>query len=139
MEAGVEPRPTTAVTVRRAQILRLQPEGEKAACILKEGGRILVSNFLAAYIRPGDQVDFPLALDSTGAGAETYIRKGGLSARSRDLFQAPICYAAQPKPDNRDRLYVRAVNVWLLSRKRIHHAATRLTVIVQLRVHDRRI
>ncbi len=108
MEAGVEPRPTMAVTVRHAQILRLQPEGQKTGCILKEGGRILVSNFLAAYIRPGDQIDCPLPLDSAGAGTEIYIRKASRSARSRDLYQAPICYSAQPKPDKRDQLYVRA-------------------------------
>jgi len=113
METEAEPRPTTAVTVRHAQVLRLEPEGDqprgqKTVCILKEGGRILVSNFLAAYIRPGDQIDCPLPLDSAVAGTEIYIRKAGLSARSRDLYQAPICYATQPKPDKRDQLYVRA-------------------------------
>jgi hypothetical protein len=108
MEEGVETRAGPAVTTRQAQVLEIQWEGERTACILSEGGRVLVSNFLAAHIRPGDQINFPVALDSVGAGTEIYIRRASPSARSRDVYQAPIGYAAQPKKDKRDQLYVRA-------------------------------
>ncbi len=42
MEVEAEPRPTMAVTVRHAQVLRLEPEGDqprgqKTGCILKQG------------------------------------------------------------------------------------------------------
>ena len=67
-----------------------------------------ISTFLASHIRPGDEIDFPLALDSAGAGTELYIHKTSTASRRQDVYQAPISYAAQPKPDKRDRLYVRA-------------------------------
>src|SRR6516162_8715295 len=105
MEAAVQPRPTTPATVLRGKLGRLEPAGTSTACILSDGGRILVSNFLTAHIRPGDQIDVPLLLDSPGARTEIYIRK--TSAR-HDLYQAFIGYAAQPRNDKREQLYVRA-------------------------------
>ena len=69
---------------------------------------ILLSNFLGALIRPGDEIDFPLPIDLRRTGTEIYVRKSSSFVRSRDLYQAPISYAAKPKADKRDRLYVRA-------------------------------
>jgi hypothetical protein len=89
-------------------VSEVKREGEKTVCHFNDGGGILLSNFLGALIRPGDEINFPLANDSAGAGTEIYIRKTSSSGRSRDLYQAPISYAAQPKADKRERLYVRA-------------------------------
>jgi hypothetical protein len=69
---------------------------------------VLLANFLGALIHPGDEIGFPVASDSARAGTEIYIRKTLPSGRNRDLYQAPISYAGQPKADKRDRLYVRA-------------------------------
>ncbi len=105
MEAGVEIRPKTAAIIRHAQVLQIKLEGENSAsCILSKGRQIQLSSMLAAHVRPGDEIDFPVALDS--AGPEIYIRKTTPSRRSRDVYQAPIGHAAQPKSDNREQLYV---------------------------------
>ncbi len=107
MGAGVESRPAMTSVVHHAQVLQIKPVGENSAsCVLSEGGQILVSNLLAAHVQPGDKITFPVALDS--AGTEIYIRKRVPSARVRDLYQAPIGYAAQPKTDKREQFYVRA-------------------------------
>jgi hypothetical protein len=95
------------VTLRRV-VSDVKREGEKTVCHFNDGGGILLSNFLGTLIRPGDEINFPLTNDSAGAGTEIYIRKTSSSGRSRDLYQAPISYAAQPKADKRERLYVRA-------------------------------
>src|SRR5213080_1478458 len=108
MEAGVQAAAVIAETIRHGRVVETKPEGGKGACHFADGGRVLVSSFLAAHIRPGDEIDFPPAIDSAGAGTELYIRKTSSSGRSRDLYQAPICYAAQPKADKRDEPYVRA-------------------------------
>ncbi|HXX22123.1 MAG TPA: hypothetical protein VEO19_03110, partial [Terriglobia bacterium] len=50
----------------------------------------------------------PLPTDSTETGSEIYVHKSSFCRRSRDLYQAPISYAAKPKADKRDWLYVRA-------------------------------
>ncbi len=57
---------------------------------------------------PGDEINFPLPAESAEAGTEIYVRKPSSGGRGRDLYQAPISYAAQPKADKRERLYVRA-------------------------------
>src|SRR6516164_6071984 len=108
MEAAVETRVATAITGRQAKVLQIKPESQKTACILSEGGRVLVSNILASHIRPGDEIDFPVALESAGAGTEIYVRRTSTSARTHDLYNAPLGYAAQPRTDKREQLYVRA-------------------------------
>jgi hypothetical protein len=108
MEAAVETRVATAITARQAKVLQVKPEGLKTACILSEGGRVLVSNILAGLIRPGDEINFPLGIDSAGAGTEIYVRRTSTSARTHDLYNAPLGYAAQPRTDKREQLYVRA-------------------------------
>jgi hypothetical protein len=97
-----------AETVRSGVVSQAKAEGAKTTCRFKDGGSIFVSKFLAAHIRPGDEIEFPLAIDSAGVGTELYVHKTSSSTRSRDLYQAPISHAAQPKADTRERLYVRA-------------------------------
>ena len=101
-------RVATAITARQAKVLQVKPEGQKTACILSEDGRVLLSNILAAHIRPGDEIDYPLGIDSAGAGTEIYVRRTSTSARTHDLYNAPLGYAAQPRTDKREQLYVRA-------------------------------
>jgi curved DNA-binding protein CbpA len=86
----------------------IKREGERTVCHFNNGGSILLSNFLGALIQSGDEINFPLPTDSAETGSEVYVHKTALSGRSRDLYQAPISYAGQPKADKRDRLYVRA-------------------------------
>ena len=107
MVAGVANPPTPTSSIRHAQVLQIEPHGEMTACNLSEGGRILISNLLAVQVRPGDEIDFPLAFASD-AGTEIYIHKNPPSPRQRDVYQVAIGYAAQPNSDKREQFYVRA-------------------------------
>ena len=107
MEAGLDPRPATAETVRR-EVLEIKTEGQKTLCVLKEGGRLLVSNLLGAHIRPGDEMELPLAFGSLDGGTEIYVHKNSGKPRTHDVCQVSIGYAAQPRCDKRELLYVRA-------------------------------
>lgn len=107
MEMGFQA--VAAKANRRGQVVEVKPDGEKVACRFTEGGSILISKFLAAHILPGDEIDYPLAIESPSAGTELYILKKHSSGRSRDLYQGPVNYVARPKPDKRGQLYVRAV------------------------------
>ena len=82
-------------------------EREKTLCHLNDGATIFLSNSLGGHIRPGDEISFPLPTESAEAGTEIYVRKPSSGGRGRDLYQAPISYAAPPKADKRERLYVR--------------------------------
>jgi hypothetical protein len=108
MERSIQAANRVAETVRCGVVSQAKAEGAKTTCRFKDGGSISVSKFLAAHIRPGDEIEFPLAIDSPGAGTELYIHKTSSSRWSHDLYQAPISYAAQPKADKRGQLYVRA-------------------------------
>jgi hypothetical protein len=108
MEAANKSSSENAKVILRRVVSEAKREGETTVCSFKDGGTLLLSKFLGALIRPGDEIDFPLPTDSAEAGTEIYIRKTSSCGRSRDLYQAPISYAAQPKADKRERLYVRA-------------------------------
>ena len=108
METGTQAASAVAKVILSRVVSEANRDGEKTICHFNDGGSVLLSNFLGALIRPGDEINFPLANDSAGAGTEIYIRKTSSSGRSRDLYQAPISYAARPKADKRERPYVRA-------------------------------
>lgn len=108
MEPSVQTGDPHAEVIRRGVLAEARAEARSAACRFTDGGTIVVSSHMAAHITPGDEISFPLAIDSASAGTELYVRKTSPSGRARDLYQAPIRYAAQPKPDKREQLYVRA-------------------------------
>jgi hypothetical protein len=108
MEAAIRSSSESAEVILRRVVSGTKREGEKTVCHFNKGGSVLLSNFLGTLIQSGDEVNFPLLSDSAEVGSEIYVHKSSFSGRSRDLYQAPISYAAQPKADKRDRLYVRA-------------------------------
>jgi curved DNA-binding protein CbpA len=108
MEASIQSASEGAKVIFSRVISEANRDAEKTICHFNGGGGILLSNFLGALIRPGDEINFPLANDSAGAGTEIYIRKTSSGGRGRDLYQTPVSYVAQPKADKRERLYVRA-------------------------------
>src|SRR5208283_4555358 len=94
METSAQSANGGAETIHRDSVSELKQEGGKTVCCFNNIDSILISNFLGAHIRPSDEVEFPLAINSACAG--------------RELYQAPISYATQPKTDKREHLYVRA-------------------------------
>ncbi len=99
---------TDPCEIRHARVVEIRHEGQRATCLLSEGSPLLVSNFLAGYIAPGDEVEFPIAVDSAGARTEIYIRKTTSSLGTRDLYQAPIGYVTKPRKDKCEVPYVAA-------------------------------
>ncbi|MGD0324200.1 MAG: hypothetical protein ABSD45_10745 [Terriglobia bacterium] len=108
METGTQAASAVAKVILSRVVSETNREGEKTVCHFNDDGSVLLSNFLAAFIRPGDEITLPLTIDSAGAGTEIYIRTVSSSVRSRDLYQAPISYAAQPKANRCEQLYVRS-------------------------------
>jgi hypothetical protein len=102
VQAGTGPTPD----ISQRLVLRTHPRGGKTECVLADGTSILVSDFLASFIRPGDELRFPLALEAANAGTEIYIRNPNPETRRRDILQAPIGYAAQPHKDKRNNLFL---------------------------------
>jgi hypothetical protein len=108
MEVAIRSSSESAEVALRGVVSDTKREGERTVCHFNDGGTILLSNSLGTLIQSGDEINFPLPTGSAEAGSEIYVHKASSAGRSRDLYQAPIRYAAQPKADKRDRLYVRA-------------------------------
>src|SRR5260370_26553634 len=91
VQTGTNPFPNVA----RRQVLRTNPKGSKTECVFADGTAILVSTFLASFIRAGDELLFPVELEAADAGTQIYIRNTNSEERRRDVFQAEISYATQ--------------------------------------------
>src|SRR5260370_14690224 len=88
--------------------LRTNPKVGKTECVFTDGTSILISNFMASFVRNGDQLRFPRELEGVGAGTEIYIRNTNPEERRREVLQAEIGYATQPRKDKRNNLFVSA-------------------------------
>ena len=74
MGLAVQTRTNPLPNVARRQVLRTNPKGTKTECVFADGTAILVSNFLASFIRAGNELRFPVELEAADAGTQIYIR-----------------------------------------------------------------
>ncbi len=107
MEASIQSSSESAKVIHSRVVSEAKREREKTLCHLNDGATIFLSKSLGGHIRPGDEINFPLPTESAEAGTEIYVRKPSSGGRGGDLYQTPVSYAAQPKADKRERLYIR--------------------------------
>ena len=105
MEAAVHLQ--TAAHVVSAHILKVRPEGTEIACILASGEQLTFSRLIGDQIRPGDEITFVAGADPVAVATEVYVSRA-TGRRRAGIYQTRIGYAAQPKTDKRNDLYVRA-------------------------------
>src|SRR5882762_2693497 len=108
MRAAAPVKADALPNVCQRKVVTTNPTGAKTECLFADGTSILVSNFLASFIRAGDELLFPLGHEAAAAGTQIYIRKTHLEERRWDVFQAEIGYATQPRKDKRNNLFVSA-------------------------------
>ena len=106
MGAPIQSSENTDMILRRV-VAGIKREGENTVCRFNDGSSVHLANRLAALVRPGDEITFPLAIDPSGARTEIYIRNTASAGGDLGLYQAPISYVGQPKADKRGRLCVR--------------------------------
>jgi len=94
-------------TLRQQVVTHLTPADGRTDCVLADQTRVSISDFLAGFVLPGDQLEFDV-LRGSGEGIELRIIKNGQAGRSRELYEAPIGYVTKPKPDKRQELFLRA-------------------------------
>ena len=108
MGAAVLAKADALPNVCQRKVVKTNPTGAKTECLFADGTSILVSNFVASFIRAGDELLFPLEHRATDAGTQIYICKTHPEERRSDVFQAEIGYATQPRRDKRNNLFVSA-------------------------------
>jgi hypothetical protein len=107
MGIAVQAKTDARPTVCQKKALRTDRKGSKTECLFDDGTSILVSNFLASFVRAGDELLFPLDLAVAGAYTEILIRHNSEGGR-QDIFHAQIGYVSRPKKDRRENLFVSA-------------------------------
>ena len=90
------------------KVLRTNPKGTKTECVFDDGTSIFVSNFLASFLRAGDDLLFSIELEAVDSSTEIYIRNRNPGAKRRDLLQTQIGHVSLPRKDNRNNLFVSA-------------------------------
>jgi curved DNA-binding protein CbpA len=108
MSAAVSIKTDGLSNVCQRKVVKTNPTGAKTECLFADGNPILVSNFVASFIRAGDELLFPLGHEAAAAGTQIYIRKTHPEERRWDVLQAEIGYATQPRKDKRNNLFVSA-------------------------------
>src|SRR5437867_8991239 len=108
MDVAIQARTNPLPNICQRKVVKTHPKGVNTECRFADGTSILVSNFLASFIRTGDELLFPLELEAACASTQTYIRNTNPKERRQDVFQAEIGYATQPRKDKRDNLFVSA-------------------------------
>lgn len=91
---------------RCQRITALRPEAAATACLLADGGTVLVSRYLAGFLAPGDELEFSPSL-TTSTASEIRISRSS-PVRPKQLYLAPIGYVSQPKQDKRQEVFLRA-------------------------------
>jgi hypothetical protein len=104
LQTKINPLPN----VCQRKVVKTNPKGAKTECLFADGVSIVLSNFLASFIRAGDELLFPLEHEAADTGTQIYIRKTNPEERRSDVFQAEIGYATQPRKDKRNNLFVSA-------------------------------
>jgi hypothetical protein len=94
--------------VCQRKVIKTNPKGVKTECVFIDGTSILVPNFVASFIRSGDELLFPLTLEAADTYTQIYIRNTNAKDQRWDVLQVHIGYATQPRKDRRDNLFVSA-------------------------------
>lgn len=93
-------------TASQGTVHKTSPEGTKTRCLLAGGSSVLISNFLASFVRTGDELLFCLQVKATDAGTQIYLRSG--QPGRPDLFQAEVGYTTHPRKGKQGNLFVSA-------------------------------
>jgi len=97
-----------SIPICRECVVSVHRQEDHATCILANGTNVLVSPLLARHLSIGDEITFPIS-SGAKAGVKIYITKSSVSSGlNRCLYQAPIGYVTQPKPDKRTQHFVSA-------------------------------
>lgn len=94
------------VDVSCQRVVHLERGGNPVECILASDTKLLLPASLASHLSIGDEISFPVNSPPAPLRTEIRVKKNPFSSRSRELYQAPIGYATEPRKDKRGRLQV---------------------------------
>lgn len=100
------PTEAPSPALRRERIAAVRHEAAATACLLADGGTVLVSPHLGRFLASGDELEFSPCLTTSAATEIRTTRCNGLGPKQ--VYLAPIGYVTQPRQDKRQECYLRA-------------------------------
>ena len=97
--------PAVPETQMLARVLELRPQDTKLVCVTADGHEFVLPRLIGSNVRIGDEIAVANPTGTATANTEIYIRKA--SFRAADVYQVKAGYAALPKQDKREELFVR--------------------------------
>jgi hypothetical protein len=97
-------RPEPALCSR--QVLSMAPKGDRIECSFIDSTSILLSKFVGAFIREGDELRFRIGVPDTAN--ELHVRPPEHDRFRRDILQVQVGYVTQPRKDKRGDFFVSA-------------------------------
>jgi hypothetical protein len=93
--------------IRHGRVLSVELRQDAAICLIADQTRLLLSRFLGSRVAVGDEIAYAVPTGDE-VGTEILVTTHAVSGRDSYLYQAPIGYVSQPKPDRRNQLFVSA-------------------------------
>jgi hypothetical protein len=87
----------------------IQHGGTTTSVLCEDGATVVLPRLLGAQVKKGDELAVSKGGESSPGRVEILIKKPNL--KRSDLYHARAGYAAQPKPDRRGEMFVRAAVV----------------------------
>ena len=94
------------VDVSCQRVVHLERGGNPVECVVASDTKLLLPVSLASHLSIGDEISFPVNSPPAPLRTEIRVKKNSFLGRSRELYQAPIGYATEPRKDKRGRLRV---------------------------------
>ena len=107
MNEACQPSGSSRPNIAKRIVVKTIPEGPRTECVFVDGTSIVVSNFFSVFVRPQDEVFFPLDLQQDGSSTQIRLHPGADGQRP-DILHSEIGYVAKPSEDGRGDLFVKA-------------------------------
>jgi hypothetical protein len=102
VHAGAPPDSTLCLH----RVLKTEPKGDRVVCAFTDGTSILLSKFIAAFVRQGDELRFRLGVPESDA--ELHIRPSEQDRFRKEILRVQVGYVTQPKKEKRGDFFVSA-------------------------------
>lgn len=88
-------------------VSRTVPNGPGTACVFVDGTCIVVSNLFAAFVRPQDELAFPLDVQNDGSSTQICVHPN-VSGQRSDILQSEIGHVSRPSEDRKGNVFIKA-------------------------------
>src|SRR6185437_14873823 len=88
-------------------VLKTMPNGPRTECVFVDSTSIVVASLFAVFVRPQDEVFFPLEVQQGGLSTQIRLHPSAGGQRP-DILHSEIGYVSKPSEDGKGNMFVKA-------------------------------